>query len=263
MNMQFETLKTGMIEEGIGEIVINRPKKLNALDSLVLSELISAFEQYAKEDKLRVLIFRGEGNRSFIAGADIEEMSKMGPLEFREYTLKLRTMTKLMIGYEKPIIAAVKGYAFGGGNILAMHCDFVFATQSSSFGQQEIALGILGGVARLIFLVGNRRAWDLVMTGRTINAQEAEAIGLITRCLPEEGFDEFVMSYARKLRSNPAVATKLAKALKSISEKVNLEAAYEYENELISLCFASTDIQERMQNFIAKNRPRTKENKNA
>jgi enoyl-CoA hydratase len=88
-------------------------------------------------------------------------------------------------------------------------------------------------------------------------------MGLITRCLPEEGFDEFVMSYARKLRSNPAVATKLAKALKSISEKVNLEAAYEYENELISLCFASTDTQERMQNFIAKNRPRTKENKNA
>jgi enoyl-CoA hydratase/carnithine racemase len=258
MKTEFETLKTGMIEEGIGEIVINRPGKLNALNSLVLAELIAAFQAWAKEDGLRVLVFRGEGGRSFIAGADIEEMSRMGPLEFREYTLKLRALTKLLIGYEKPVVAAVKGYAFGGGNILAMHCDFVFATQGSAFGQQEMLLGILGGVARLIFLVGNRRAWDLVMTGRTVPAPEAESIGLITRCLPEEGFDEYVLAYARKLRSNPLVATRLAKALKGISEKVSLEAAYEYENELISLCFASPETKQRMQAFLERSQAKNK-----
>jgi enoyl-CoA hydratase/carnithine racemase len=258
MNAKLETLKTRIIEDGIGEIVIARPEKLNALTSLVLGELISAFQVWANREDLRVVIFRGEGGRSFIAGADIEEMSNMGPLEFRDYSLKLRTLTKILIGYEKPVIAAVKGYTFGGGNILAMHCDFVFATAGSSFGQQEMLLGILGGVARLIFLVGNRRAWDLVMTGRTIGAPEAEAIGLITRCLPEEGFDDFVLAYARKLRNNSAVATKLAKALKATSEKVSLEAAYEYENELISLCFASPETKQRMQAFLERSQAKNK-----
>ena len=250
--MKFETLRTGMVEENIAEVVVSRPQKLNALNSQVLAELITAFDQLNRDPMVRVVIFRGEGNRSFIAGADIEEMSNMGPLEFREYTLKLRAMTKLMVGYEKPIIGAVKGFAYGGGNILAMHCDFVFATQNSSFGQQEITLGILGGVARLIYLVGDRKAWDLIMTGRTVTAQEAENIGLITRCLPEEGFDEYVLDYARKLLEKPVVATKLAKALKSVSEKVCLESAYEYENELISLCFAAADTRERMQAFQTK-----------
>jgi len=252
--MSFETIRTGIAENRIAEIVINQAKKLNALNSLVLSELIAAFEQYNKDETVRVVIFRGEGGRAFIAGADIEEMSRMAPLEFREYSLKLRTMTKVMVNYSKPIIAAVKGYAFGGGNILAMHCDFVFATEKSSFGQQEITLGILGGVARLIYLVGDRKAWDIIMTGRTISAQEAENIGLITRCLPEDGFDEFVLNYARKLLERPLMVTRLAKALKAVSEKVCLESAYEYENELVSLCFDSKETKELLRAFVDRSK---------
>jgi enoyl-CoA hydratase/carnithine racemase len=255
MEMRFKSLRTRIIEEQIAEIAIGRPKKLNALNSLVLSELCDAFDHYNRDEKVRVVILTGAGDKSFIAGADIEEMAGMGPLEFREYTMKLRFLTKLMVGYEKLIIGAVKGYAFGGGNIIGMHCDFLFATQNSTFGQQEISLGILGGIPRLIYLVGARRAWDIVMTGRVISAQEAEDFGLITRCLPEEGFDDFVLDYARKLLKQSPIASKLAKALKSISEKVNLESAYEYENELISLCFASDDTKERLRAFVEKLRP--------
>ncbi len=255
--MNFETIRTGIVENQIAEIVINQPKRLNALDSRVLSELIAAFEQYNRDETVRVVIFRGEGGRAFIAGADIEEMSRMSPLDFREYSLKLRAMTKVLVNYSKPVIAAVKGYTFGGGNILGMHCDFIFATEKSSFGQQEVTLGILGGMARLIYLVGDRKAWDIIMTGRIISAREAEDIGLITRCLPEEGFDEFVLNYARKLLENPVVATRLAKALKSVSEKVNLESAYEYENELISLCFDSPETRERMQAFVKRSKRST------
>jgi len=252
--MNFDKIKTKVIERQIVEIVINQPKKLNILSSSVLTELIAAFEQYNEDENIRVIILRGEGGRAFVAGADIEEMSQMTPLDFRDYSLKLRKITQIMINYSKPTIAAVKGYAFGGGNILAMHCDFVFATEKSLFGQQEITLGILGGVARLIYLVGDRRAWDIIMTGRTVSAQEAEKIGLITRCLPEEEFDEFVLNYARNLCKKPLVASRLAKTLKAISEKVSLEAAYEYENELISLCFDSKETKELMQAFINRGR---------
>jgi enoyl-CoA hydratase len=250
--MNWETVRVGTVEGQIAEVVINQPKKLNALNSVVLSELITAFEEMEKDAGVRVIIFRGEGGRAFIAGADIAEMSRMSPLDFREYSLKLRAMTKILINSSKPVIAAVKGYTFGGGNILCMHCDFAFATENSSFGQQEITLGILGGMARMIHLVGNRRAWDIMMTGRIIKAKEAEEIGLITRCLPEEGFDQFVLDYARKLVGQPLVATKLAKKLKAVSEKVDLESAYEYENELISLCFDSPETRERMEAFVKK-----------
>jgi enoyl-CoA hydratase len=183
-------------------------------------------------------------------------MAEMGPLEFRAYTMKLRTMAKLMTQTEKIVIGAVKGYAFGGGNILSMNCDFVFATESSVFAQQEIDLGIIGGIARLIYLVGARRAWDIAMTGRKVGAKEAEEIGLVTRCLPAEGFDEFVLDYARKLLDKSEIASKLAKSLKSMSEKIDLESAYEYENELISLCFASADTKKRLRAFVEKGKKR-------
>lgn len=110
--------------------------------------------------------------------------------------------------------------------------------------------GFLGGVARSIYLGGDRRAWDIIMTGRTVCAQEAERIGLITRCLPENEFDEFVLNYPGKLCEKPPGATRLAKALKAISEKVSLESAYEYENELISLCFDANETRELMWAFI-------------
>jgi enoyl-CoA hydratase len=250
--MKFKTLKTGIIDEKIAEIVIHRPEKLNALNTQVLSDLCNAFDDFSRSNEVGLIILSGSGGKSFIAGADIDEMADMRPLEFREYSMKLRYLTKVMGSSPKQIIGAVKGHVFGGGNIVAMHCDFLFATENSVFGQQEINLGILGGIARLIYLVGDRRAWDIITTGRTLNAQEAERIGLITRCLAEEEFDDFVQSYARRLLAQPATAMAFAKAVKKMSEKIDLESAYEYENELTSLCFDSANSKERLQNFAAR-----------
>ena len=250
--MEFEKVKTSIVEDRIAEIAIHRPKKLNALNTQVLFELCNAFENFIRNDGVDIIILKGSGGKSFIAGADIGEMAEMRPLEFREYSLKLRHITKLMSSCPKQIIGAAKGHVFGGGNIIAMHCDFLFATEKSVFGQQEINLGILGGIARLIYLVGDRKAWDIITTGRTFGAREAEKIGLITRCINEENFDDFVHEYARKLLAQSPTALKFAKDIKKMSEKVDLESAYEYENELTSLCFDAADSKDRLRAFVKK-----------
>jgi len=247
---QFRHLLAADEDLGISRITLNRPGKLNALDLEVLEELCCAFEDLERRDDVRVIILDSVGDKAFIAGADIEQMAGMRPLEFRHYTSFLRRLALIMTSTDKTIIGAVRGMAFGGGNILAMNCDFVFATPGSSFGQQEIDLGIIGGIARLIYLVGARKAWDIVMTGRTVGALEAEQIGLITKCVPEEEFQEYVLNYARSLVGKSVIASRLAKSLKKISEKVDLDTAYEYENELISLCFDSEDTKRRLNDFV-------------
>ncbi len=249
---KFEHLLVRHESQGIARVTLNRPDKMNALALEVLKELCAVFEGMNLREDLRVIIFDGAGDKAFIAGADIEQMAGMGPLEFRHYTSFLRRLACVMTSTEKVIIAAVKGMAFGGGNILAMNCDFVFATAGSTFGQQEIDFGILGGIPRLIYLVGARRAWDIVMTGRIIDAPEAERIGLITKCLPDDQFEEYVLNYARSLIEKSDIAIRLAKALKKTSERVDLDTAYEYENELISLCFDSEDTKKRLNEFVSR-----------
>lgn len=253
--MKFETILVEELEKGILKIALNRPKTLNALNLLVLQELAAAFEKYGKDPKVRVIIFTGEGEKAFIAGADIEAMSNMGTLEAREYVTTMSYVTKLMDQCQMPLIAAVKGFTFGGGNIMAMHCDLVFATDDSAFGQQEINLGIMGGVPRLIYLVGLRKALDLVLTGRIIKAGEAQEIGLINKCLPREEFDSFILEYARKLAQKPAVAVKLIKASKNVAEKACLELPLHYETELECISFAAEDAREGLKAFVEKRKP--------
>lgn len=245
-------LQTNQEGRGIIRVTLNRPDKLNALNLEVLQEWCQIFEALDQREDLRVIILDSAGKRAFIAGADIEEMAGMGPLDFRRYTSYLRRLARVMTSSEKVFIGAVRGVAFGGGNIMAMNCDVVFATPESRFGQQEIELGILGGLPRLMYLVGPRRAWDLVITGRTLSAMEAESMGLITRCVPEEEFDAFVSAYAQGIIDKSEVAVRLSKVLKKVAERVDLDTAYEYENELISLCFDSTDTKRCLGRFLKR-----------
>jgi enoyl-CoA hydratase/carnithine racemase len=244
-------LKVHQDSQGIVRVTLDRPQKLNALNLDVLKEYSRVFENLDLEKDVRVVILDSTGSRAFIAGADIEQMAGMGPLEFRHYSEYLRRLARVMTSSEKIFLAAVRGVAFGGGNIMAMNCDFVFATPESRFGQQEVNLGILGGLPRLMHLVGPRRAWDLVITGRILSATEAENIGLITRCVPEENFDTVVDEYAANIVNRSAVAVRLSKRLKKVAEKADLDTAYEYENELISLCFDDPDTLKRMRDFVA------------
>lgn len=254
--MRLETVYAEFIEKGILKIAINRPKTLNALNIQVLKDLAKAFETYNRDPEARVIILTGEGEKAFIAGADIEQMSNMGPLEFRDYIYHLSRAATLMDECEKPLIGAVKGFAFGGGNIIAMHCDLVFATDDSQFGQQEINLGIMGGLPRLAYLVGLRKALDIVVTGRIFDAKEAESMGLINKCMSRDELDAFVLKYAQKLVAKPAVALTLIKASKRMCEKIAIDAALKYEDELMSLCFASVDSREGLKAFVEKRKPR-------
>jgi enoyl-CoA hydratase/carnithine racemase len=241
-----------VVDEGSGitRVTINRPDKLNALAMELIAELCTALEALDLQEDVRLVILDSAGDNAFIAGADIEQMAGMGPLQFRRYASFLRRLARVITGSEKMFIAAVRGAAFGGGNIVVMNCDLVFAAASSKFGQQEIEFGILGGVARLIYLVGARKAWDIMLTGRIVGAQEAEQIGLITKCIPDDQLQEYVMNYARSLAGKSPVALRFAKKLKKISENTDLETAYEYENELISLCFDSEDTKRRLNEFV-------------
>jgi enoyl-CoA hydratase len=244
-------LKVRHDEQGIVRVTLDRPQKLNALNLDVLKEYCRVFENLDLKKDVRVIILDSTGKRAFIAGADIEQMADMGPLAFRHYSEYLRRLARIMTSGEKVFIAAVRGVAYGGGNIMAMNCDFVFATPESRFGQQEVNLGILGGLPRLMHLVGPRRAWDLVITGRTLSATEAENMGLITRCVSEEEFDTMVDEYAANIIDQSAVAVRLSKALKKVAERADLDTAYEYENELISLCFDDPDTRKRLRNFVS------------
>ncbi len=255
MTDTFEHILITEMEPGITKLTVNRPGKLNALNLKVMEELCLALETLDLREDVKVILMCGAGDRAFIAGADIGEMAEMGPLEFRRYSTLMRRAARVMTGGEKTFIAAVRGMAFGGGNIMAMNCDAVFATPDSVFGQQEINVGIIGGIPRLIYLIGARKAWDIVMTGRIIPALEAEQMGLITECVPNEKLDEHVLNYARAIIGKSGIAVRLAKALKKISERGNLDTAYEYENELISLCFDSEETKQRLRDFA---RPKSK-----
>ncbi|MCB2227745.1 MAG: enoyl-CoA hydratase/isomerase family protein [Desulfarculaceae bacterium] len=250
MSAAYQHLKVDRPGEGIVKVTLDRAEKYNALSLEVLEELCACLEALDLQPEVRVIIMDSAGDKAFIAGADIAQMAGMGPLDFRGYTGYLRRLAKVMTGGEKVYIAAVKGVTFGGGNILAMNCDFVFASEKSRFGQQEVDFGILGGLPRLIYLIGARRAWDMVVTGRVIDAAEAERIGLITRALPAEEVDATVMGYAQEIISRSEIAVRLSKALKKMAERVDLDAAYEYENELISLCFDSPDTKKRLAAFV-------------
>ena len=255
IKMKLDSLYTEMLDSGILKVTINCPATLNALNMQVLEDLEEVFRTFNRDRGVRVIILTGAGEKAFIAGADIEQMSDMGPLEFREYIHHLSGLATLMDECEKPLIGAVKGFTFGGGNIVAMHCDLIFASDDSSFGQQEINLGIMGGLPRLAYLVGLRRAFDIVVTGRILNAKEAEEIGLINKCMPREELDSFVLKYCQKLVAKPAVAMTLIKASKRMCEKTAIDMALKYEDELMSLCFASTDAREGLKAFVEKRKP--------
>ena len=254
--MDFQTVKVEKMLEGILRISVNRPDKMNCLNRQVVSELPKAFELYSKDPQVRVIIIGGEGEKSFIAGADLDEHRKMSTMQSREeYHADFIRFLNMLDQSDKPVIAAVKGYTFGGGNIIAMHCDIVFATHDSTFGQQELRVGLIGGLPKLSHLVGPRNAMDILLTGRIFDAQEAQQIGLINKALPREGFDEFVLDYAKKLTKTPAILFKFLKTSKNMYEKTNLQVAMQYEFELINELYSSNITYETMTAFVEKRKP--------
>jgi len=244
-------------EGNIAILSFNRPKVLNALSTDVLIELDKAVDEIIKDENIFVLILTGEG-KAFIAGADISEMKDMNPNEGRNFGELGSNIFRKIELMEKPVIAAVNGFALGGGCELAMSCDIRIASEKAKFGQPEVGLGItpgFSGTQRLSRLVGVSKAKELIFTGDIINANEAEKIGLVNKVVAQEELMNEVMKIANKITSNGQIAVRYSKTAINKGIDAHIEAGIEIEKNLFGLCFGSIDQKEGMSAFLEKRKP--------
>lgn len=242
------------IKERIAIIKINKPETLNALSTQVLTELSDAVDQVASNADLRVLIITGEG-RSFVAGADISEMKNMERPQGLEYgqfgSGVFRKIEKLAI----PVIAAINGFALGGGLELAMACDIRLASEKAKLGQLEVGLGItpgFSGTQRLTRLVGAGKAKELIYTAKAIHASEALQIGLVNAVYAPEDLMNEALAMAAKIAAHAPIAVKLSKQAINDGAQVDIDSAIALENNLFADCFATKDQKEGMGAFLEK-----------
>lgn len=226
---------------GIANLKINRPEKHNILNSKILDNLYYLFDQLDEDPDVRVIILSGTGGKAFMAGADLEEIStKQNPFEFREYYSKFLKVSNKIMNLSKPVVAAVQGYAFGGGCLLAISCDLVVATKNSKFGQQETDYGFMGAAGLLPKLVGKHKAAEIVMLGDSFDATEAYRIGLVNRVVGEDEFANELNLICANLISKSPQALQLIKSCIRVSLEAGIGIANLYESEVASLC-SSTD----------------------
>jgi enoyl-CoA hydratase len=232
---------------GIAFVTVNRPFVRNALNSATMRELKSAFEDAKSDDSVRVVIVTGAGDKAFVAGADINELARLSPVEGSQYSLDGQSIFDFIENLGKPVIAAVNGYALGGGCELAMACHFRIASDNASFGQPEVKLGIIpgyGGTQRLSRLVGSGYAAQLLVTGEMIPAAEALRIGLVNQVVPLAELLPTVEGIAKKIIGNAPVAVKFCLDA--------LDRGMAMESTLFGLCCTTDDMKEGTAAFLEK-----------
>jgi enoyl-CoA hydratase len=250
--MAYETLIVE-IEDSVALIRLNRPDALNALNSRLLGELARAVAAAEADEKVRCIVLTGS-DKAFAAGADIKEMAGKTFVEVFTEDLFMPE-TAVIQRARKPIIAAVAGYALGGGCELAMLCDFIIAADTAKFGQPEINLGVIagiGGTQRLTRFVGKSKAMDMHLTGRFMDAAEAERSGLVSRVVPAAKLVPEALSAARKIAEKSAIATAAAKEAVNRAYETTLAEGLLFERRLFNALFATEDQKEGMQAFLDK-----------
>jgi enoyl-CoA hydratase len=244
------------IEEHVCLIRLNRPEALNALNAELVSELGQAISDADENEKVRVIVLTGS-EKAFAAGADISEMSDKGFVEAFRGDLFGRKAIEPMVT-RKPVIAAVAGYALGGGCELAMMCDFIVCSDNAKFGQPEINLGVvagIGGTQRLTRLVGKSKAMDMHLTGRMMDAAEAERAGLVSRIFPAKKLVEEALAIAHRIAEKSQLATMAVKEAVNRAEETSLAEGILFERRLFHALFATEDQSEGMAAFLEKREP--------
>jgi enoyl-CoA hydratase len=242
-------------EDAVGVIQINRAKVLNALNQETMGEIVEALVTFDDDDEVGCIVLTGN-QRAFAAGADIKRMAEATPASmlnnpFIDYWDRLKRIAK-------PIVAAVSGYALGGGCELAMACDMIIASESAKFGQPEINLGVIpgaGGTQRMARAVGKSLAMEIVLNGRTLSATEAEKHGLVNKVVPVELYLEEAIKFAAEVAARAPVAARLGKEAVNAAFETNLQAGLAFERRLFYMLFATADQKEGMDAFVNKRSP--------
>ena len=252
--MDFTTILTSIMGRA-GLIQLNRPQQLNALNATVMAEVVTALEAFDQNDDVGCLVIAGN-ERAFAAGADIKEMAEATAVDMllRDSIKRWDRIRQI----KKPIIAAVSGYCLGGGCELAMTCDLIIASESAQFGQPEVNLGVMpgaGGTQRLTRAIGKSKAMEMILTGRTMSAHEAEQLGLVARVVPVEAYLAEALKLANEIAARPPLAVRLAKEAVNKAFEISLTDGLDYERRLFYLLFASADQKEGMRAFVEKRPP--------
>lgn len=252
--MTLNYLKIEEAREGVYLLTINKPASLNALDTAVLGELAAVVEDLRTNESVKVLVLTGEG-RAFVAGADISEMVSKNPIDGLEFGRLGASVFRAIEQLPFPVIAAVNGFALGGGCELAMACDIRLASAKAKFGQPETGLGIIpgfSGTQRLPRLVGPAKAKELIYTGEIIKADEALRIGLVNGVTEPEALIDEALAMAEKIALQPRQAVALAKKAIDAGMQTDIDTAIGIENNLFALCFSTEEQKQRMTSFLNK-----------
>jgi len=252
----FEAISFSVLEEGaFGLLTLNRPKALNAINNQMVEEIGVVLEQ-SKNLGLRALILTGSGDRAFAAGADISQMASYSAIQAEGFASRGQQILLQLERFPAPTIAAVNGFALGGGCELAMCCDLILASESALFGQPEVKLGVIpgfGGTQRLVRRVGRQRALELMTTGRNVKAAEAAAMGLALEVV-EGDVVEAAVGLAKSIAKNGPVAVRLVKQVVHETDRQDINTGLAAEASLFGLCFATEDQTEGMSAFMEKRR---------
>ena len=244
--------------DNVATITFNRPKALNALNAALLGEFSAALEAVAADASVRVLVLTGAGEKAFVAGADINEIARFTPLQARRFAGRGQAAINRLTALEIPVIAAVNGFALGGGSEMALACDFIYASEKARFGLPEINLGIIpgfGGTQRLARLIGANAAKELIYTGRMIGAEEAARLGIVNRVCAPDQLMETVLETARVIAAKGRVALRAAKQAVNRGLDVDLATGCSLEVDAFALCLASPDAKEGTGAFLEKRPP--------
>jgi enoyl-CoA hydratase len=258
--MAYENIIFGL-ENGIATIIFNRPKALNALNGELLDELSHALDEIEADEDIRVLILTGAGEKSFIAGADITELATFDTLQGKIFSRKGQLIIGRLQELAIPVIAAVNGFALGGGSEVALACDFIYASENAMFGLPEITLGIIpgfGGTQRLPRLIGGNRAKEMIFTGKLLSAEEAEKVGMINRIFTQDSLMEETLKTAKAIADKGKVSLRAAKQAVNNGLNVDLAAGCRIEVDAFAICMASEDGKEGTRAFIEKRKPEFK-----